>query len=312
MAVQAQHHSSNLLFLNKRNGKEKEHSNFTLQSQAAGDFLDQTNMLFNNGSSNQRKRRRETNNHQLLPMQSHQFPQVIDLSLLHNYNHPPSNMVHTGLRLFSGEDQAQKISHLSEDVFAAHINRQSEELDEFLHAQAEELRRTLAEKRKMHYKALLGAVEESLVRKLREKEVEIERATRRHNELVARDSQLRAEVQVWQERAKAHEDAAASLQSQLQQAVNQCAGGCVSAQDSRAAEEGLLCTTISGVDDAESVYVDPERVKRPNCKACREREATVVVLPCRHLSICPGCDRTALACPLCLTLRNSSVEAIFC
>jgi E3 ubiquitin-protein ligase BOI-like protein len=118
-----------------RNGKEKEHSNFTLQSQAAGDFLDQTNMLFNNGSSNQRKRRRETNNHQLLPMQSHQFPQVIDLSLLHNYNHPPSNMVHTGLRLFSGEDQAQKISHLSEDVFAAHINRQSEELDEFLHAQ---------------------------------------------------------------------------------------------------------------------------------------------------------------------------------
>jgi E3 ubiquitin-protein ligase BOI-like protein len=51
MAVQAQHHSSNLLFLNKRNGKEKEHSNFTLQSQAAGDFLDQTNMLFNNGSS---------------------------------------------------------------------------------------------------------------------------------------------------------------------------------------------------------------------------------------------------------------------
>jgi len=34
-----------------RNGKEKEHSNFTLQSQAAGDFLDQTNMLFNNGSS---------------------------------------------------------------------------------------------------------------------------------------------------------------------------------------------------------------------------------------------------------------------
>ena len=83
--------------------------------------------------SNQRKRRRETNNHQLLPMQSHQFPQVIDLSLLHNYNHPPSNMVHTGLRLFSGEDQAQKISHLSEDVFAAHINRQSEELDEFLH-----------------------------------------------------------------------------------------------------------------------------------------------------------------------------------
>ncbi|KAL1212994.1 BOI-related E3 ubiquitin-protein ligase 1 [Cardamine amara subsp. amara] len=282
-------------------------------------------MMFNNGGSNQRKRGREVNNHHLLlPLQSHQFPQVIDLSLLHNHNHqPPSNMVYTGLRLSSGEDQQQKISDLfhqtsqhqnrvsnsSENIFTAHINKQNEEFDAFLHVQAEELRRTLAEKRKMHYIALLGAMEESFVRKLREKETEIERATRRYNELVARDAQMRAEVQAWQARAKEQEAAAASLQAQLQQAVNKCG---VSAQDSRVDEERLLCAAvgISGLDDAESAYVDPERVRRPSCKACRKREATVVVLPCRHLSICPGCDRTALACPLCLTLRNSSVEAI--
>ncbi|XP_010480841.1 PREDICTED: probable BOI-related E3 ubiquitin-protein ligase 2 [Camelina sativa] len=170
---------------------------------------------------------------------------------------------------------------------------------------AEELRRTLAERRKKHYKALIGAVEELLVRKLREKEAEIERATRRHNELVARESQLRAQAEAWQGRAKAQEAAAASLQAQLQQAVNKCGGV--------SAEEGLvLGAGISGVDDAESAYVDPERMKRPSCKACRKMEATLVMLPCRHLSICPGCDRTALACPLCLTLRSSSVEAILC
>lgn len=51
-------------------------------------------------------------------------------------------MVYTGLRLSSGEDQAQKISnHLNfvsdspEDMFAAHMNRQSEELEAFLRAQ---------------------------------------------------------------------------------------------------------------------------------------------------------------------------------
>lgn len=150
------------------------------------------------------------------------------------------------------------------------------------------------------------------MRKLREKEAEIERATHRHNELVAREAQMRSDVQAWQERAKAQEAAAVSLQAQLQQAVDNCGG--VSAHDSRAAEEGLLCAAagISGLDDAESAYVDPERVRWPSCKACREREATVVVLPCRHLSICPGCDRTALACPLCLTLRKSSVEPILC
>lgn len=99
--------------------------------------------------SNQRKRGREANNQQF-PLQS-QFPQVIDLSLLHNHNHQPSKMVYTGLRLSSGEDQTRKmitnlfqqnIPHRNlvsisyeEDVVATHINRQSEELDEFLHAQ---------------------------------------------------------------------------------------------------------------------------------------------------------------------------------
>uniref|UniRef100_A0A1J3FDL8 BOI-related E3 ubiquitin-protein ligase 1 n=1 Tax=Noccaea caerulescens TaxID=107243 RepID=A0A1J3FDL8_NOCCA len=322
MAVEAQHHSSNLLFLNNRNGKEEE-QDYSLQSRA-GDFLDQTNMLFNNEGSNQRKRGRETNNQQF-PLQS-QFPQVIDLSLLHNHNHQPSKMVYTGLRLSSGEDQTRKmitnlfqqniphrnlVSISYEDVVATHINRQSEELDEFLHAQAEELRRTLAEKRKMHYRALISAAEETLVCKLREKEAEIDIATRRHNELEARDAQLRAETQAWQARATANEAAAASLQAQLQHAVN-IRGG-VSAQDSRADEEGLLCAAgMSGLDDAESAYVDPERLMRPRCKGCRKREASVVVLPCRHLSICPECDRTALACPLCLMLRNSSVEAILC
>ncbi|XP_010461100.1 PREDICTED: probable BOI-related E3 ubiquitin-protein ligase 2 [Camelina sativa] len=326
MAVQAhQHHSSNLILHNKRNGKDKE-QDLSLQSQTV---FEQTNMLFNYGGCNQRKRGRETKDHHhqvlllpqqshhqvlLLPQQSHhQLPQVIDLSLLqHNYNHTTasSNMVHTGLRLSSGDDHTQKIrpnlfSGSFEGVLSAHYNWQSEELDELLRSQAEELRRTLVERRKKHYKALIGAVEEPLVRKLKEKEAEIERATRRHNELVARESQLRAEAEAWQGRAKAQEAAAASLQAQLHQAVNKCGGV--------SAEEGLvLGAEISGVDDAESAYVDPERMKRPTCKACRKMEATVVMLPCRHMSICPGCDRTALACPLCLTLRSSSVEAILC
>ncbi|CAH2035010.1 unnamed protein product [Thlaspi arvense] len=325
MAVQAQHHSSNLIFLNHRNGEEEE-QDFSLRSQA-GEFLDQTNMLMFNNGSNQRKRGREANNLQF-PLQS-QFPQVIDLSLLHNHHHhSPSNMVYTGLRLSSGEDQIQNISNSfqqnshhhrnlvftsSDDVVAAHINIQSEELKEFLHTQAEELRRTLAEKRRMHYKALICAVEEPVIRKLREKEAEIEIATRLHNELEARDAQLRAEAQAWQARARAQETAAASLQAQLHQAVNIRRGGGVSAQVSRGAEEEPLCVAgISGLDDAESAYVDPERMRRPRCKGCRKREATVVMLPCRHLSICPECDRTALVCPLCLTLRNSSVEAILC
>ncbi|GLU05483.1 hypothetical protein SLE2022_225830 [Rubroshorea leprosula] len=270
--------------------------------------------------------------------------QLIDLSQLHNQQqqHQP-NVVSTGLRLSFGGDQQQlqhnhihnpqfqyhrqeqqppqqqqqsPVSHssallslLSED-FAGQIKRQREELDQFLQAQGEQLRRTLAEKRRRHYRALLGAAEESVVRRLREKQAEVEKATRRNSELEARAAQLTVEAQVWQAKARAQEATAATLQAQLQQAI--MSGG--PAQDSRRAEEGLKCAGRAGVEgqpeDAESAYVDPERtaVSGPACKACRTRVASVVLLPCRHLCLCTECDRVAQACPLCLTVRNSSVE----
>ncbi|KAI4372414.1 hypothetical protein MLD38_010651 [Melastoma candidum] len=65
-------------------------------------------------------------------------------------------------------------------------------------------------------------------------------------------------------------------------------------------------------EDAESAYIDPgrgenERVGR-RCRGCRGREATIVVLPCRHLRACPECDRVAESCPICFCPRSSSVE----
>ena len=165
------------------------------------------------------------------------------------------------------------------------------------------------EKRQRHYRALLGAAEESVARKLREKEAEVEKATRKNAELEARAAQLSIEAQVWQAKARDQEAQATSLQVQLQRAI--MSGG-ASAQDSRRVEDQLGCAV--GVDgqaeDAESAYVDPDRVvvSRPTCKACRKRAASVVLLPCRHLCLCTECDQVAQACPLCLIMRNSSVE----
>lgn len=172
------------------------------------------------------------------------------------------------------------------------------------------MRRTLAEKRQMHYRALLNAAEESVARRLREKEVEVQKATRRNSELEARAAQLSVEAQFWQAKARAQQATAVSLQAQLQQAM--ISGGFAAAQDSRRGEEGVVCAAgVEGrAEDAESAYIDPERVTvlGPSCKACRKRVASVVLLPCRHLSLCTECDQVVQACPLCLTLRNSSVE----
>ncbi|XVF51890.1 hypothetical protein PTKIN_Ptkin04bG0220600 [Pterospermum kingtungense] len=332
-------------------GGQEEHE-FSLQQQAGGGvFLDQAHMLFNNGSnnnnihntnnSNPRKRGREVVANAAItgPINSFslqtQPPQLIDLSQLHQ-----PNVVSTGLRLSFGEQQQQQNLHQNQsyhhqqqhpqqqnlvsnsnssaflsivsDDLAIQIKRQREELDHFLQAQGEELRRTLADKRHRHYRALLGAAEESVARRLREKEAEVEKATRRNAELEARAAQLSVEAQVWQAKARAQEATAASLQAQLQQAI--ISGGAAVTQDSRRGEEGLKCAGGGGVEgqaeDAESAYVDPERLAAsgPACKACRTRVAAVVLLPCRHLCLCTECDRVAQTCPLCLTVRNSSVE----
>ncbi|KAF5477684.1 hypothetical protein F2P56_004301 [Juglans regia] len=343
MAVQAQY-PSNILLLN-RNGQEGH--DYSLQPQLGG-FLDQSHMLLiNNGvgtGNNPRKRAREvvqttgvSSSAPINPMFSLQSQpsQLIDLSQLHNNNntHQP-NVVSTGLRLSFGDQQQQQqhqqqrqqlqhqqqqnvchssspfLSLIAED-FATQIRYQRDEIEQFLEAQGEQLRRTLAEKRQRHYRTLLSAAEGSVARRLREKEVEVEKATRRNAELEARAAQLSVEAQVWQAKARAQEATAASLQAQLQKAIMTTGGG---AHDSRMMEDpqGSAAGGVEGhqVEDAESAYIDPERVvvSGPRCKACRKRVASVVLLPCRHLCICSECDQVAQACPLCLSLRSSSIE----
>ncbi|RDX75823.1 BOI-related E3 ubiquitin-protein ligase 1, partial [Mucuna pruriens] len=337
MAVQAQY-PSNVLFLNRTGQEPHEYS---LQPQPGG-LLNQPHMLYNNnednGSNNNnnnncRKRGREdtavANNNTItniinpFSMQS-QPPQLIHLSQLHNHQ---QNVVSTGLRLSfddqhlqqqqqrlqlhqQQQSQQQHGSHSSAFLsllsqgFTSQIKQQRDEIDQFLQAQGEQLRRALAEKRQRHYRALLSAAEEAVARRLREKEAEVEKATRKNAELEARAAQLSVEAQVWQAKARAQEATAASLQAQLQQTI-MCHGG----EDAAA---GVSCAVEGQAEDAESAYIDPERVvataARPKCRGCWKRVASVVVLPCRHLCICTECDAHFRACPVCLTPKNSTVE----
>lgn len=174
--------------------------------------------------------------------------------------------------------------------------------------QGETLRRTLTEKRQRHYRELLTTAEEAVAQRLREKEAELSKATRKNAELEARAAQLTMEAQVWQAKARAQEAAAASLQAQLQQTIM-----CQTDDAGGGGGGGVSCAVEGQASDAESAYIDPDRVvvvaeARGKCRACLKRVATVVVLPCRHLCICRECDAHYSACPVCLTLKNSTVE----
>ncbi|KAL3360349.1 hypothetical protein AABB24_013665 [Solanum stoloniferum] len=349
MAVQAQY-PSNVLFLNRsvQEGKSQIGNNYSSlvleqtqqQQQQSGvfgeeSFLDPTQMLFNPAvEANSRKRRREntlatttTTTETRNPLMSIQSQhQLINLTQLHNNNSSQhqhqqhTNIVSTGLQLAFGDQlhhhhqQQHSVSHLSlhhqsstitDDFLASHIKRQQHEIDHFLQLQGEQLKRTLEEKRKRHYHALIGAVEESTARRLKEKETEVEKASRRNTELEARASQLIGEARAWQVKACEQEVTAATLQAQLQQAMVN--GGRMIPPEGNGGGEA---------EDAESVYVDPDRVVestgRPSCKGCRKRFASVVLLPCRHLCLCIECDVVAQSCPLCRSIRTSSVEVFLC
>lgn len=329
---------------NSQIGNNYSSSLVVVQPQSGGfgeeSFLDPTQMLFNQEAmaveANSRKRGREhtsatTTTAAMNPLMSMQSqPQLVDLTQLQTpLQQQQMNVVSTGLQLAFGDQshqhqlqqqqqqQQQSVSPqsfkssilfsiLTEDFLASHIKKQQDEIDRYLQVQGEQLRRTLEDKRKRHYHALILAAEESTARRLREKETEVEKAASRNAELEARASQLTALVHAWQVKAREQEVTAATLQAQLQQVMMN--GGNMSMPERDDGCGGGIC---GEAEDAGSAYVDPDRVVEstgPSCKACRNRFASVVLLPCRHLCLCTECDAVAQYCPLCRSIRSSSVE----
>ncbi|KAK2356436.1 SBP (S-ribonuclease binding protein) family protein [Trifolium repens] len=336
---------------NNRNGQEGQHdheySSLQQQQPPGGgggeslglsllDHYPHHHILCNNNNTStnsSRKRGRQTTteqnnviNHHFSLQQQSQPSQIIHLSQLHNHHQQP-NVVSTGLRLsFDDHHQQQQrlqlqlhqqqqqqqgchsstfLSLFSQEL-VSQMKQHRDELDQFIQSQGESLRRTLAEKRQRQYRELLNAAEEAVAEQLREKEAEFTKATRKNAELEARAAQLTMEAQLWQAKARAQEATAASLQAQLQKTI-MCQTG------EEVGGGGVSCGLEGQAEDAESAYIDPDRVvvvteARGKCRGCEKRVASVVVLPCRHLCICTECDTHFRACPVCFTLKSSTVE----
>ncbi|KAG2238957.1 hypothetical protein Bca52824_089817 [Brassica carinata] len=94
-----------------------------------------------------------------------------------------------------------------------------------------------------------------------------------------------------------------SLQARIQKVI---ASQCTAANQSTIGGDG---------EDAESVFVDPERIESigTSCRICRRKQAVVMAFPCRHLVLCKGCDGggAVRACPICLAVKSSGVEVLF-
>lgn len=160
----------------------------------------------------------------------------------------------------------------------------------------------MEEARKRHYRALIWGMEQRAAKRLREKEAELEKARFRNAELEARVQQASTERQTWLTFAEQTEAVAACLRVRLDQVLLQNAAF---AQ----AKEGYGDTEE---DDAQSTSPEGYRAAFPDtsrrCRSCRRQEASVLLLPCRHLCSCRDCEAEIVTCPVCGSDKNASLH----
>lgn len=215
-------------------------------------------------------------------------------------------------------------SFLDQDI-AFQIQQQQSEIDRFIVQHTEKVRLELEEQRRRESRMLVSAIQERIVKKLQEKDEEIQRMGKLNWVLQERVKSLFVENQIWRDLAQSNEAAANSLRSNLEQVL------------AHVSEEGHHTgncpATAAPEDDAESccgsndygheTEADGRLVEGANatdavvgggdrmCKRCGVRESKVLLLPCRHLCLCTMCGSTLLNCPVCDSVMNASVHVNF-
>lgn len=154
----------------------------------------------------------------------------------------------------------------------------------------------------------LSSIEKGVVKKLHEKEIEIDNINRKNKELTERIKHVSVEVQSWNYKAKYNESVVNFLKNNLQQ---------VTARGSVYGKEGY---GDSEEDDTAS-FTNPKRCKfiggsgnsvptemQINCRMCNVKQVSVMLLPCRHLCLCKDCEGSMDECPLCGITKTTSIQ----
>lgn len=179
-----------------------------------------------------------------------------------------------------------------------------------LFEQAEKVRMELKEQKMRHSRMLLGAIQEAMAKKLREKDEEIQRIGKLNMVLQERVKSLCVENQIWRELAHTNETTANYLRSNLEQVMahvgeeRHVAAAAAVADDAQSS-----CGSNGAVDAGEDTAATAAAVGGRNmCKNCGVRESIVLLLPCRHLCLCTICGSTIHNCPVCDSGMDASVH----
>ncbi|KAI4296980.1 hypothetical protein L6164_036893 [Bauhinia variegata] len=224
--------------------------------------------------------------------------------------------------------QKSKISSQSaflDQEIVYQIQQQQTEIDRLIAHHTEKIRMELEDQRMRQSRTLLCAIQDAMVKKLKEKDEEIQRVGKMNWVLQERVKSLCVENQIWRELAQTNEATANSLRSNLEQVLAH-----VTTDDYRQAAAGGAAVADPVADDAQSSCgSNHDEAEDRNdtaataavgggecdsgrmCKNCGVRESVVLVLPCRHLCLCTMCGSTIRSCPVCHSSMNASVHVNF-
>ncbi|CAN1846186.1 E3 ubiquitin-protein ligase BOI [Linum perenne] len=209
------------------------------------------------------------------------------------------------------------MSSLIDDELVSQINQQQSEIDRFVAEHNQRVRMELEERRRRQSRMLVSAIQEGIVKRLKEKDEEIQRMGKLNWVLQERVKSLYVENQIWRDLAQTNEAAANTLRSNLEQVLAHVG-------------EDRECAAAAVADDAESICgssdhhhrrcssaaaaaEEDEQRRKMKCRKCGEKESSVLVLPCRHLCLCTVCGSTLVGtCPVCDSIMNGSVHVNIC
>lgn len=153
----------------------------------------------------------------------------------------------------------------------------------------------------------ISLLEDKVRQKLREKEVQLETINRKNMELEQQVEQMTAEARAWHQQCKYIEDMIFVLHHDLQTIQAQSRDSKEGCGDSEV-DDTASCCNGRATDLHLLCRENGEKKELMLCKFCSVRRVCMLLLPCKHLSVCKECEPKISFCPLCRSSKSAGME----
>ncbi|KAG2315615.1 hypothetical protein Bca52824_018740 [Brassica carinata] len=198
--------------------------------------------------------------------------------------------------MFLGQDLSSNVQHHSFDI------------DRLISSHVEIMRMEIEEKRNTQSRKIKEAIEQGLMKKLRAKDEEINHIGKLNLFLEEKVKSLYVENQLWRDVAQSNEATVNALRSNLQQVL----ADVERREEPTAADDTQSCCGSNDEGDSDErwrlVGEAQDTITRKMCRSCGKGEASVLLLPCRHMCLCTVCGSSLNTCPVCKSPKNASLH----